>query len=520
MSEWSAERRRADGAVVWGRLWAVAAVAIGGFCVQLDAFALNMALPVIRRDLHASAAAGPWVISGYLLAAGSLMPAAGRLGDLYGRRRLLLLGLALFGGTSAGCALAPSLPLLVACRVLQGAGGALIMPVGLALLTRSFPPGRARVATGYALGLAGLATACGPFVGGALAEALSWRAVFWVDVPLCAAAMLCARRAPESLEGAGHRARSAAAREGAAPPDGATPPYKAASPQHGTAGPGMAGPGTGGWGPTGGWGSLVVGTGVPACLAMVVEGAGAWWQACGWAAGAVVLGALFVRAERRSRAPLFDLALFRNAPYVALTSAGAVANAATVALLFVVPTALQEVRGLSVLGAGTAFLVPAAAMAAAGPVAGRVPARAAEPVMAACLGLAAAALAVTASTALTGAGSAGTPFGAVPGGGAAPAVPLALLTAATVAAASLGVAGALALTATQAVVRPDRAGEASGLTKCAITVTAGLGLAPAGTDPGGALRLAAAGCAAACLVLLLRAARLSRRRTRPPGNPR
>ncbi len=99
-----------------------------------------------------------------------------------------------------------------------------------------------------------------------------------------------------------------------------------------------------------------------------------------------------------------------------------------------------------------------------------------------------------------------------------------LLAAATVAAASLGVAGALTLTGTQAVVPPDRVGEASGLTKCAITVTAGLGLTPAGTEPGGALRLASAGCAAACLALLPRSGptlrRVSRRWSRPPRSPR
>ncbi|MEU7201920.1 hypothetical protein [Streptomyces sp. NPDC045470] len=128
---------------------------------------------------------------------------------------------------------------------------------------------------------------------------------------------------------------------------------------------------------------------------MAVESAGVWWQACGWVAGALGLGALFVRAERRSRAPLIDRALFRNAPCAALTSAGAVANAATVVLLFVVPFVLQEVQGLSVPGAGTAFLVPAAAMAAAGRVAGPVPTSVTEPVTATCLGLAAAALAAT-----------------------------------------------------------------------------------------------------------------------------
>lgn len=123
--------------------WALAAVATGAFCVQLDSFALNLALPVVRAALPGSATAAPWVISGYLLAAGSLMPVAGRLGDLYGRRRMLRLGLALFGTAAALCALAPSLPFLVAARILQGAGGALIMPAGLALLTTSFPRGTA-----------------------------------------------------------------------------------------------------------------------------------------------------------------------------------------------------------------------------------------------------------------------------------------------------------------------------------------------------------------------------------------
>lgn len=271
---------------------------------------------------------------------------------------------------------------------------------------------------------------------------------------------------------------------------------------------------------------MVVGAGVPVCLVMAVERVGVWWWACGWAAGALGLGALFVRAERRARAPLIDLALFRNAPYVALTSAGAVANAATVVLLFVVPFVLQEVQGLSVLGAGAAFLVPAAAMAAAGPVAGRVPTAAAEPVTAACLGLAAAALAATAAATATSAAttSAAAVATAAQAGAASASASAALLAAATVAAAALGVAGALTLTATQAVVRPDQAGEASGLTKCAITVAAGLGLAPAGTNPGGALRLASAGCAATCLALLLRnrrtLRRVSRRWPRPPRSPR
>ncbi|MGW8975565.1 MFS transporter [Streptomyces platensis] len=206
--------------------WALTAVALGAFCVQLDSFALNLALPVVRDALHGSATATPWVVSGYLLAAGSLMPLAGRLGDLYGRRRMLTAGLALFGVAAALCALAPSLPLLVAARVVQGAGGALIMPVGLALLTHAGPPGHGRRAMGRALGLAGLATVCGPFIGGVLARSVcwpgpcagpvrvlarsvSWRAVFWLTVPLVVVAALGARRAARPRPPA-HRRWSAA----------------------------------------------------------------------------------------------------------------------------------------------------------------------------------------------------------------------------------------------------------------------------------------------------------------------
>ncbi|MCX4640750.1 MFS transporter [Streptomyces platensis] len=420
--------------------WALTAVALGAFCVQLDSFALNSALPVVRDALHGSATATPWVVSGYLLAAGSLMPLAGRLGDLYGRRRMLTAGLALFGVAAALCALAPSLPLLVAARVVQGAGGALIMPVGLALLTHACPPGRGRRAMGQALGLAGLATVCGPFIGGVLARSVSWRAVFWLTVPLVVVAAMGARRAAESRD----------------PDAGASLDIVGA----------------------------VAATGVPACLACWLEHVAAW----GWAVGAVLLGALFVGAERRSPAPLVDLALFRNRPYVALTVAGAIANSATVALWYVVPWTLQQAAGWSVRDAGMALVVPAGALAVGGPLAGRVRPAVAVPVMAACLAAAAVALAATATS------RTGTP---------------ALLMAATVAAAVLGVAGGLALTGTQAVVRRARAGEASGVTKAVMTATAGAGLALTGAGAGGGTRpsllLPAAVCLAtgAALVLVL-----------------
>ncbi|GAA2318886.1 MFS transporter [Streptomyces violaceusniger] len=431
-----------------GRRWALAAVAATVFCVQLDAFALNLALPGIGRDLGAAGGGLRWVVSGYLLAAGSLMAGAGRLGDLYGRRRSLTAGLAVFGGASLVCALTPSLPVLVAARVVQGAGGAVAMPVGLALLTNACPPGaRARV-MGRALGIGGVATVCGPYVGGVLTEAVSWRAVFWLNVPVALVAGVCAARAGES-------------RDTTAPPS-----------------VDVAG--------------LVTATGALAALAFLVDRGPLW----GWSSGrsaaalalAVALGFAFVRHERGVANPLVDLVLFGNRPFVALTAAGAAANAATVVVLFAAPLALQGPWGLSAPRAGAAFLAPAAAMALAGPVAGRIRTADAVRVMAGALGLGAVSLGVAAM---------------------ATTLPVFLL-AITGCGAALGVAGALTLIATQAVVRPERAGEASGVTKTVITTAAGLGVALSGdaaeAESGAAVDaalMAAGGCCLAGVALLL-----------------
>ncbi|GDY47902.1 hypothetical protein SANT12839_087840 [Streptomyces antimycoticus] len=421
------------------------------FCVQLDAFALNLALPGIGRDLGAAGGGLQWVVSGYLLAAGALMAGAGRLGDLYGRRRLLMAGLAVFGGASLVCALAPSLPVLVGARVVQGAGGAMAMPAGLALLTNACPPGSGARVMGRALGIGGVATVCGPYVGGVLTDAVSWRAVCWLNVPLALVAVGCAARAGESRD--------------------TTAPVSLD----------VAG--------------LLTATGALAAVAVLVDRGPLW----GWASGssavalalAVGLGAVFVRHERAAAHPLVDLALFGNRPFVALTAAGAAANAATVVVLFAVPLALQGPWRLSAAGAGAAFLAPAAAMALAGPVAGRIRTADAVRAMAGALVLGAAALGAAA---------------------AAPTLPV-FLVAVTGCGAALGVAGALTLIATQAVVRPERAGEASGVTKTVITTAAGLGVTLSGpaADAHGtataaavdAALMAAGGCCLAGAALLV-----------------
>ncbi|WP_217195230.1 MFS transporter [Streptomyces buecherae] len=467
------------GGAVRGRRWVLVAVALAVCCVQLDAFALNLALPQIAADLAPApapaaspdASGGPdsaggagsggaggvrWVVSGYLLAAGSLMVGAGRFGDLWGRRRMLLLGLALFGAASAACALAPGLPALVAARVVQGAGGACLMPAGLALLTGAYPPALRGRATGWALGLGGVATACGPFVGGALTQALSWRAVCWLNVPLvcCAALAAWAAERPARSRCAG---RSPRAGWGARSARGGWRARRR----------GSAGVRERGRARRWDWPGLVAGTAALAALGLFVDRGPAW----GWWSGAsaATLGACgaalagFVRRQRRAPEPLVDLSLFRNGPYVALTGSGAVANAATVVFLYVTPLALQGTWTLSAGEAGCAFLAPATAMAGAGVVAGRVAPSRAVAVMAGCLV----------------AGAVG--LGAMAGAGTLPRY----LCAATAAGAALGLANALTLAATQAVIDPRRAGEASGVTKTVVTVAAGLGVALVGPTADG-----------------------------------
>lgn len=433
------------------RRWALLAMSVGVFCIQLDSFALNLALPQIGRDLHAGGDGLQWVISGYLLSTGTLMLGAGRLGDLFGRRRLLVLGLALFGAASLACALAPTLGALVAARVAQGAGAAMVMPVGLSLLTNVYPADLRGRATGWALGIGGIATACGPFIGGALTDAVSWRAVFWLNVPLAVLGAVWASRTAESYDTGAHR--------------------------------------------TVDWRGLCTATAALAALAVVVD-RGRHWQWPVALAGLLAVAALlawFVRHERVAASPLVQLALFRNGPYVALTLAGAAANTTTVMFLFVVPLTLQGQWDLSVAVAGTAFLGPALAMALAGPLAGRVAPRAAVRLMTACLCVGALVLGALARTS---------------------SLTLYLLTA-TVGGAVLGTANSLTLIATQGVIRPERAGEASGVTKTVITVAAGLGVALAGAvtdrDSGvgaegaadTALEITAIGCLAAGVLLAL-----------------
>ncbi|MFD1814625.1 MFS transporter [Rhodococcus gannanensis] len=281
---------------------------LGSSLAMLDSTVVNIALPRIGEDLGASVADLQWVVSGYTLTLASLILLAGALGDRLGRRRVFVWGTVWFTVASAVCALAPNVELLIAARVVQGVGAALLTPGSLALLSATIDSDDRGAAIGLWSGLGGVASAVGPFLGGWLVEIASWRAVFWLNVPLAAAVVWVAvRHVPESRD-----------------PDA-----------HGR----LDLPGTG--------------LGVVALAALTY----------GLIAGVtvpVVVGivafAAFVVTERRSANPLVPPALFRSRVFTAANLVTAVVYAALGGVFFLLVLQLQLVAGYSPIAAGVATL--------------------------------------------------------------------------------------------------------------------------------------------------------------------
>jgi EmrB/QacA subfamily drug resistance transporter len=174
--------------------WVVVLTGIGSLMAALDTLVVAAALSTIRLDLGASVEQLEWTVNAYNLAFAVLLMPAAALGDRFGRRRLFASGLALFALASAACALAPEVGWLIAARAVQGAGAALIMPLGLALLSAAFPPERRGAAIGIFSAITGLSVASGPLVGGAVVEGLAWQWVFWLNVPIGLVAVPLAMR--------------------------------------------------------------------------------------------------------------------------------------------------------------------------------------------------------------------------------------------------------------------------------------------------------------------------------------
>ncbi|MFI9610685.1 MFS transporter [Streptomyces sp. NPDC052023] len=294
----------------------IAAASISMLLVQMDWFALNLMLPVIARDFGEPTTDLQWLVSGYMLALGALMIIGGRLADIHGRRRVLVVGLTGFGAVSVVCSAAQNEAWLVAGRVAQGASAALVFPVTVAVVTAYFRDDRQGRAVGTVLAFSAVGTALGPFVGGVFAEHVSWRAVFLLNVPLCALALLMLRFVAETRDE--------------------------------QAGRGLDLPG-----------AVTVAAGLTAVMLAVDQGSRWGWTSPATVtvlvAGAALLVA-FCAVERRAAEPLLDLTLLRNRPFVTVTLAGSLSNVVYCLVAVLSALYLQQARGLSPLDAGLVFL--------------------------------------------------------------------------------------------------------------------------------------------------------------------
>jgi len=315
--------------------WTLAGTCAGLFLLMLDSTVVALALPVMHRDLHASNAALQWVLNGYLLVVTVTVVTAGRLGDMFGRRRIFLAGMLIFAAGSVLSAVAPTDEALVAGRLVQGLGAAPMLVLSLAIVSDAFPASDQARALGIWAGVSALALAIGPLVGGALIG-IDWRLIFWINLPISALGIAIV---------------IIAARESRDPGAGDRIDY-----------PGLA----------------ALSFGLTAFVLALIE-ADDW----GWGdprtlgllgAGVAVLG-LFWVVEHRVRDPLVDFALFRNGPFFGASAAAFSLVGSYWGVMFFQPQLLQDVEGHSALISGALILPVTAPMIVLSPLAGRLIAR-------------------------------------------------------------------------------------------------------------------------------------------------
>lgn len=313
--------------------WALAAMCFALFMIMLDNTVMNVALPTIQKDLGASISSLEWIVNGYTLSFAVLLATGGRLGDILGRRRMFLTGVVLFAISSASAGLAPSTGALVASRITQGVGASLMMPATLSIITNTFPAAERGRAIGTWAGVSALALAIGPLLGGFLTEHVSWRAIFYLNLPVAAgaiAATLFAVRESRD-EGVGREI------------DWVGTAVLTAGLTSGV----LALIESNDWG----WGS-------PRILALI--------------AASVILLVAFMQVERRVKAPIIQFEFLQNRDFVGATVVAFVISFAMLGMFFFMALYIQNVLGYSPLEAGIRFLPTTVVIMFVAPIAGRL----------------------------------------------------------------------------------------------------------------------------------------------------
>jgi EmrB/QacA subfamily drug resistance transporter len=399
------------------RLWRVIiASALGVFAIELDFFAVQAAIPDMARDLGTTATNLQWVISGYMLANAALLIVGGRIGDLLGRRRWLIIGMVGFGLTSLAGGLAPDGTFLIVMRLAQGVAAAFAFPLCLAVVTNAFPQAKVERAIGMVFGIAAVGQAFGPLIGGGLTALIDWRAVLLINVPIAVAVIaLVTTSVEESRDETAARSID--------------------------------------------WTGLALVIVSIATFTYAVDRASDW----GWTSietlglmGAGLVGlVVFVVVEGRVANPLMDLSLFKIREFDLTTLAGAVGNMGTASVIFTSMILLQSVDGLSAGDAGLAFLGFSIGVAISSQISGRLERFPSWLVMACAL--------------ICGG------VGAIGMGLSGRLVPFVVIS--FLCGLGFGLSWAFTSVATQAVVPPEKAGEASGVVLTIVVALGGVAIA-------------------------------------------
>jgi EmrB/QacA subfamily drug resistance transporter len=315
------------------RWWTLVAMCFALFMIMLDNTVVNVALPSIQRDLDADLSSLEWTINAYTLSFAVLLVTGGRLGDIFGRRRMFLSGVVIFAASSAAIGLAPTDAWLVAGRSVQGVGAALMLPATLSIITNAFPAHERGKAIGTWAGVSALALAIGPVLGGFLTESVSWRAIFFLNLPVAigavAVTLFAARESRDE-----------------------TVEKRVDIP-----------------------GIVAITAGLTALVLALVEGNQWGWSSArivGLLALAVVALTAFVAIEMRTRVPMVDFAFFRSRTFLGANVVAFVVSFAMLAMFFFIALYMQNILGYSPLQAGVRFLPSTIVIMFIAPVAGRL----------------------------------------------------------------------------------------------------------------------------------------------------
>ncbi|MGE5407735.1 MAG: MFS transporter [Syntrophothermus sp.] len=313
--------------------WTLGAMCFALFMIMLDNTVVNVALPSIQKDLGASISGLEWTINGYTLSFAVLLATGGRLGDIFGRRRMFLAGVVIFAISSATAGLAVDQTALVVSRVVQGVGAALMMPGTLSIITDAFPAHERGKALGTWAGVSALALAIGPVLGGFLTEHVSWRAIFYLNIPVAVGAVA---------------ATTFAVRESRDTTVGREVDYA---------------------------GVAVLTAGLTALILALVEGNSWGWgsmQVIALLVGAAIALPAFVFVERRVRAPMVQFELFSDRDFLGAVVVALIISFAMLGVFFFLALYMQDILGYTPLEAGVRFLPSTLMIVAIAPVAGRL----------------------------------------------------------------------------------------------------------------------------------------------------